>query len=185
MNRIIVRAGIVLAILAALGSLQGCFEWQRAWGCSDPGILGCKDEMPEPSEITPPPAGLKRAPPGGRAQQAPVGDGRYLEGHDYPWSRPLDDCMAAGGTRPECFASLPPDILEQFEAWEAERGTQRRRSFLWRSGQPSFGFEPVDPEEGTGFIFRGPRYRQAPFSGRCTEKIDPVPFYEEYCYPHD
>jgi hypothetical protein len=113
MNGIIVKAGIGLAVLPALGCLQGCFEWQRAWGRNDPGILGCKDKMPEPSEITQPPAGLKRAPPGGRAQQASVGD-----------------------------------------------------------------------EKGAGFIFRDPRYRQATFSRRYTEKINPVPF-SEYCYPHD
>ena len=83
MNKIIVRGGIVLAILLALGSLQGCFGLQRASGCSNPGILGCKDKGPEPSEIAQPPAGLKRAPPGGRAQRAPVGDGRYLEGHEW------------------------------------------------------------------------------------------------------
>ena len=145
MNKIFVKGGIVLAIVLALGSLQGCFGLQRAWGCNNPGILGCKDKGPEPSEITQPPDGLKRAPPGGRAQRAPVGDGRYLEGHEYPWSRPLDDCMAAGGTRTECFASLPPDILEQFEAWEAERAAQRHRQFQQRSRQPSFGVESVDP----------------------------------------
>jgi hypothetical protein len=136
MNKNIVRGGIVLATLLALGSLQGCFGLQRAWGCSNPGILGCKDKGPEPSEITQPPADLKRA---------PVGDGGYREGHEHPWSRPLDDCMAAGGTRTECFASLPPDILEQFEAWEVERAAQRRRQLEQRSRQPSFGVESVDP----------------------------------------
>jgi hypothetical protein len=127
-----VRRVFVLAILFALGSLQGCFGLQRASGCSNPGILGCKDKGPEPSEITQPPAGLRRAPADGREKRAPVDDGRYLEGHEYPWSRPLDDCMAAGGTRTECFASLPADILEQFEDWEAERAAQRRRQFEQR-----------------------------------------------------
>ncbi len=65
------RVVSVLAILLVLGSLQGCFEWQRAWGCSEPGILGCKDIVPEGAdEITQPgDSGLKRAPPGGRQQQ--------------------------------------------------------------------------------------------------------------------
>jgi len=35
--------------------------------------------------------------------------------------------MAAGGLRTECFKKLPPDILVQFEAWEADRAAIRRR----------------------------------------------------------
>ncbi len=133
MNKAIPKVGVVLATLLALVTCQGCFGLQRAMGCNDPGIFGCKME---PSEITPPPAGLQPA------------QGRYLEGQEYPWSRPLDDCMAAGGTRTECFASLTPEILEQFEAWEADRAAQRRRQFQQRSRQPSFGVEPVDPTTG-------------------------------------
>jgi hypothetical protein len=125
MNKIVVRGGIALAILLVLGSLQGCIELQRAAGCSNPGIFGCKDKGPEPSEITRPPADLKRAPPGGRASRAPIGDCRYLDGHEYPWSRPLDDCMAAGGTRTECFASLPPDILEQHAGGQIGNGRSK------------------------------------------------------------
>ncbi len=60
----------VLAILLVLGSLQGCIELQRAWGCQETSIFGCKDVPPEGAdEMTPPPGGLKRAPPGGRQQQ--------------------------------------------------------------------------------------------------------------------
>ena len=108
----------MLAILLALATCQGCFGLQRAMGCNDPGIFGCNMEPTDPSEITQPPAGLQPA------------QGRYLEGQEYPWSRPLDDCMAAGGTRTECFASLPPEILEQFEAWEAERAATRRQQTM-------------------------------------------------------
>jgi len=145
MNKIVVRGATLLGILLALGSLQGCFGLQHAAGCNSPGVFGCKDTGPEPPEITQPPTDLKRAPPGGRAQQAPVGVGSYLEGHEYPWSRPLDDCMAAGGTRTECSARLPPDILEQFEAWEAERAAQRRRQLQQRSRERTFGVESVCP----------------------------------------
>ena len=142
MNKI-VRGVILLAFLLALGSLQGCFGLQRAAGCNNPGIFGCKDKGPEPSEITQPPNDLKHAPPGGRVQRVPARGGRYQEGHEYPWSRPLDDCMAAGGTRTECFANLPPDILAQFEAWEVERATERRRQFQQKSRKPAFGVESL------------------------------------------
>jgi len=145
MNKVVVWGGVALASLLALGSLHRSSELQRAAGCGDPGFFGCNDKGLEPSAITQPPAGLKHAPPGGRAKQAPLGDGRYREGHEHPWSRPLDDCMAAGGTRTECFASLPPDVLEQFEAWEAERAVQRSEQIQHRSRQPSFGVESVDP----------------------------------------
>lgn len=145
MNRKIVKGGVLFASLLALITCQGCMKLQRAVGCDNTGIFGCKDK---PSEIQPPDPELRRAPPAGRAQHAPEGDGRYLEGHEYPWSQPLDDCMAAGGTRTECFASLPADILEQFEAWEAERAVQRRRQLQQRLSQPSFGVEPVAPASG-------------------------------------
>ena len=49
------------------------------------------------------------------------------EGHQFPWSQHLSECMAAGGQRSECYESMPPDILAALEAWEAERGVIRRR----------------------------------------------------------
>ena len=144
MNKIIVRGGILLAMLSVLGGFQGYFGLQRAWDCSNPGVLGCKDKGSESNEVSPLPADPESAPTGPLAQPAPVGDGRYLEGHEYPWSRLLDDCMSAGRTRPECFASLPPDILEQFEAWEAENAAERRRQSQQQSRYPSFGVQTDD-----------------------------------------
>ena len=146
-----VMTTLLLAIL-----LTGCFQAQRALGCNNNGILGCKDE---PSEIQPPDPELRRAPSGGRSPPRPrqeeqvpeVATRRYLEGQEYPWSLPLDECMAAGGLRPECFENLPPDILAQFEAWEAKRATIRRRQFQQRrqpENSPSFGVEPNDPNIG-------------------------------------
>jgi hypothetical protein len=70
MKKCFLWGGLGLASLLTLGSLQGCFELQRAVGCGNPGIFGCKDKGPEPSEITQPPADLKRAPPGGRSRIA-------------------------------------------------------------------------------------------------------------------
>jgi hypothetical protein len=55
--------------------------------------------------------------------------GALDEGHEHPWSRALDECMAAGGQRSDCWESMPPDILAELEAWEAERGVIRRRQF--------------------------------------------------------
>ena len=128
MTQRILKVGIVFATLLVLATFQGCFELQRAVGCNNTGIFGCKDE---PSEIQSLPFELKPA------------QGRYLEEHEFPWSRPFDDCMAAGGTRTECFESLPPEILAQFEAWEAERARMRRQQTMRerQSPDPAFGVD--------------------------------------------
>lgn len=145
-------AKIITPFLLAI-LLTGCFEAQRALGCNDTGVLGCKDE---PSDIQPPDPELRPAPSGGRSlprpnprEQAPeVTASGYLEHHQYPWSQPLNECMAAGGLRTECFKKLPPDILVQFEAWEADRAAIRRRQFQQRrelENSPLFGVEPNGP----------------------------------------
>ena len=120
------------------------------------GIVGCKDEL---SEIQPPDPEPRSArsgegsPPRPIQQQVPeVAPGSYLEGHEYPWSQPLDECMAASGLRTECIEKLPPDILARFEAWEAKRATVRQRRFQQRrqpENLPSFGVERDDPNAGT------------------------------------
>ena len=107
MKKPTVKGGIVFAALLALVMCQGCFELQRAVGCNNTGIFGCKDE---PSEIQEPNPDLKRAPPGGRYPR------RYQEGEPQPWTTLIDDCMAGGGQRTECIENLPPDILAQLEA---------------------------------------------------------------------
>lgn len=127
MKEITARSIALLVVLLALSGLQGCFGLQRAWGCSDPGFFGCKDKVTESPEMEQPPAALKRAPGRGRVEAATSDDGRYLEGHEYPWSRLLDDCLATGQTRTECFAELPPDILELYEAWETENAAERHQ----------------------------------------------------------
>lgn len=170
MNRTVVRVGMVLVILLPLGILQGCFGLPRAADCNNPGVFGCKDKGPQPSEITLPPADRERAPPGGTVQPLPVGDGSHLEGQEYPWSRPLNDCMAAGGTRTECFASLPPDILAQFEAWEAERAAERRRQLQKGSPRPSFGVESAEANDRAEMEC-SPEERDV---GACIEIYQPV-----------
>ena len=145
MKKTTVTAGILLAIMLAVMSLQGCLGLQRAAGCNNPGILGCKDKGPEPSEIERPPAGLKRAPESGRTRQTAVDDLRYPEGLEYPWSQPLETCMTNGITRTECFLRLPPDILAQFQAWEAEKAAERRQQLQGRATQRSLGLDSVEP----------------------------------------
>ena len=51
------------------------------------------------------------------------------EGRKHPWTQALDECMAAGGQRSDCWESMPAEILAEMEAWEAERGVVRRRQF--------------------------------------------------------
>ena len=118
MNKPILRGGFVCATLLALVTCQGCFELQRAAGCNNTGIFGCKDE---PSEIQEPDPDLKRAPPGGRF---PPTD---REREQQPWATLIDDCMASGGQRTECIENLPPDILAQLEALESGNAAIRRR----------------------------------------------------------
>jgi len=147
-------AKVMTTLLFAI-LVTGCFQAQRALGCNNTGIFGCKDD---PSEIPAPDPELRRAPsevralsPGQEKQVPEFATRRYLEGHEYPWSQPLDDCMAAGGLRTECIENLPPDILAQFEAWEAKRGTTRRRQFQQRrqpENSPLLGVESSDSHTG-------------------------------------
>lgn len=55
--------------------------------------------------------------------------GALDEGHEHPWTQAIDECMAAGGQRSDCYESMPQDIRAELEAWEAERGVVRRRQF--------------------------------------------------------
>ncbi len=118
MNKTILKVGVLLATLLGLLMCQGCFKLQRAIGCNNTGILGCKDE---PSEIQEPNPDLQRAPLGGRFPA------RYQEGQEQPWTALIDDCMAAGGQRTDCIENLPPDVLAQLEAWESRNAAMRRR----------------------------------------------------------
>ena len=58
---------------------------------------------------------------------------QYLEGRNQPWSIAIDSCMQAGGSRSDCIASLPRDLLAELEAWEAENGQMRRSQMRQRS----------------------------------------------------
>ena len=51
----------------------------------------------------------------------------------------IDDCLALGGTRPDCIEALPPDELKKLEAEEARRGAMRRAQLRARRGHEVFG----------------------------------------------
>jgi hypothetical protein len=55
--------------------------------------------------------------------------GALDEGQQHPWTQAIDECMAAGGQRSDCYESMPADIRDQMESWEAERGVVGRRQF--------------------------------------------------------
>ena len=143
---------ITLTALVLLSA--GCFEVQRAAGCNNVGILGCKDK---PYEIEPPDPALKPAPSGGRHcpgaellhEASEAGDPDCLRRNQHPWIQPLNECMAAGGLRTDCLEGLPPEVLIQLEAWESERAAIRRRQFEQRQelDDPSaFGVRADEPK---------------------------------------
>ncbi len=145
MIRVILTISAAFATLLVLVTFQGCFELQRAIGCPNTGLFGCRDE---PSEIEPTATELKPA------------QGRYLEAQEFPWSRPLDECMATGRNRTECFESLPPEILTQFEQWEQEKAAMRRKRRIYRSGVRQGikrSIVATVPAPGDGILFTGTR----------------------------
>jgi hypothetical protein len=56
-----------------------------------------------------------------------------------PWVPLIDACMAQGATRSDCIASLPPDVLEAFEASEREGAARRGALMRTRNGEEAFG----------------------------------------------
>ena len=58
---------------------------------------------------------------------------QYLDGLNQPWTIVIDSCMQAGGSRSDCIASLPPDLLTELEAWEADNAQMRRSQMRQRS----------------------------------------------------
>ena len=65
--------------------------------------------------------------------ESAAAQGALDEGDKHPWTKALDECMAAGGQRSDCWNSMPPDITAEMEAWEAQRGVVRQRQFESRS----------------------------------------------------
>jgi len=55
---------------------------------------------------------------------------RYAVDVPY-WIPMIDDCMAAGRTRRECFDALPEDVLADVDAWE-RAGADERRQLMYR-----------------------------------------------------
>ena len=136
MKKTIIRCTSMLALVGALLSCQACTSLQRALGCSDPGIFGCRDEMQ-------PPVDREKA-----LEQAPsVATGRFpprpQDQRDQPWVVLIQSCMAAGGQRTQCIENLPPEVFAQLEAWEAENADMRRRQLEQRARER---LQPVSEE---------------------------------------
>lgn len=55
------------------------------------------------------------------------------------WVPLIDDCMARGGVRSDCIGSLPPEVLEGFEASEQEAAARRRALMRNRNGEQALG----------------------------------------------
>lgn len=124
----ILRNRSALALISVLLGCQGCADLQRAVGCGDPGIFGCRDE---PLPAVDPEKALEQAPE--------VATGRFprrpQDQRDQPWIVLIDACMAAGGQRAQCIENLPPEVLTQLQAWEAENAAMRRRQLEQRESE--------------------------------------------------
>ena len=107
---------IVTLILASL--CAGClFEAQRALGCNNVGVFGCKDKVQPPNTDGP----LPRRAEGRPSVLTNSRGERYYPGTPS-WVPLIDNCMIAGGTRTDCIEALPPEELEKLEASEAKQG---------------------------------------------------------------
>jgi hypothetical protein len=143
----------IVTLTAVVVLSTGCFEAQRAAGCNNVGILGCKDD---PAAIEQPDSALQPAPLGGRRFPRPElrhgppesDDAGGFRSNQYSWIQPLNECMAAGEPRTDCIEGLPPEVLIQFEAWEAESAAIRRRQFERRQeldDSSAFGMSTDEP----------------------------------------
>jgi len=128
---------IVALILAVL--CTGCmFEAQRALGCNNVGVFGCKDEA-QPVDT--------EAPIPRKAEGRPsVMSSRYRPGTPS-WVLLIDNCIMAGGSRNDCIEALPPDELKKLEEWEAEVAAMRREQMGARRGYEVFGGRREVPDE--------------------------------------
>ena len=62
-------------------------------------------------------------------------DGRLtVPSEQFPWVPLIDACMAEGGARNDCIEALPPEVLAELEAWEAQNAALRRRQLERRMG---------------------------------------------------
>ncbi len=134
---------IVVLILANL--CTGCmYELQRAWGCNNVGIFGCKDKaQPRTADDVPPT--LRKAE--GRPSVLTNSRGEHYYIGTPTYVPLIDDCLALGGTRGACIEALPPDELKKLEAEEARRGATRRAQMRGRRAHEVFGGRREVPVE--------------------------------------
>ena len=163
------RNVITLTALVLLSA--GCFEAQKAAGCNNIGVLGCKDK---PSEIEPPDPALKPAPVGGRHcpgdelphETSDASDPDCLRRNQHPKIQSLNGCMTTGGVREQCVDRLLPEVLIQLEAWEAERAGIRRRHSESR--------QEMDDSSAFGVRADEPKRQKAKFGCRSTHSVQTV-----------
>lgn len=105
MIKTIPEVGRIGAVLLLLATTQGCFKVQRAAGCNNPGVLGCKDD---PSAVQVSPSGLE------------PDQGRVVDDRESLEFRVLDDCSADKALRTECAERPPATRLGSLEATEFE-----------------------------------------------------------------
>ena len=141
-----------IALVLILASFSGCmYEWQRASGCNNVGVFGCKDkggDLPNPGAPLPREAhGRLGTEVGPESEVLTNSHGeRYYPG--TPSYVPLiDNCIIAGGTRGECIEALPPEELKKLEAVEAERGAILREQMRARQAHDVFGGRREVPGE--------------------------------------
>lgn len=83
-----------------------------------------------------------------------------------PWDPYIIECMEAGGTRAMCFEQLPPDVLAELEAYEAETRERRRAQMAVRRalnppGGPVFGQASARPAHTANLLLQPKRLEAA------------------------
>ena len=129
MTTSISKFAAVLAVVMSLFASQGCMKLQRAVGCADPGVFGCRDD---PSPAVNAEEEIVQVPAVATGRESP----RPRDETDQPWVKLINACMADGGQRTQCIENLPPDILAQLEEWEAGNAAMRRMQLERRAANP-------------------------------------------------
>ena len=90
------------------------FEAERAFGCGNVGVFGCKDKAQPPISDGPP---LRKA----EERRSVLTNSRgELYSPGTPSVPLVDDCLRVGSNRTDCIDNLPPEELEKFHQWEVQ-----------------------------------------------------------------
>ena len=132
---------IIVAVIVAILCTGCMFEAQRALGCNNVGVFGCKDKAQPVNTDDPIPR---------RAEGRPVltnSRGERYRPETPSWVPLIDNCIIAGGSRNDCIEALPPNELKKLEAWEAEVAAMRREQMGALRGYEVFGGRREVPDE--------------------------------------